>query len=69
MLVKPQQFEPLQKCSGNAKEDCGDEGETSNVTVIGNAICNRFFEFSKFTEEANKKGKCNLHDVEGLGVS
>lgn len=36
---------------------------------IVNAICKRFFEFSKFTVEENKKERCNLSDFEGLKVS
>ena len=29
MSVRLYQFEPLKKCPGNAKEDCGDKGEAS----------------------------------------
>ena len=29
MSVRPYQFEPLKKCPGNAKEDCGDKGKAS----------------------------------------
>ena len=31
MSIRPYQFKPLKKCSGNAEEDCGDKGETSNL--------------------------------------
>ena len=30
MSVRPYQFEPLKKCSGNTEEDCRDKGEVSN---------------------------------------
>ena len=70
------QFEPLEKCSGNVKEDYRDEGETSNAAEhsecareklqmrlnIVNVIWKRFFEFSKFTGEVNKRERCNLTD-------
>ena len=32
---------------------------------IEDAIWKRFFAFSKYTEEANKRERCNLDDVEG----
>lgn len=31
MSVKTYQSEPLGKCPGNGKENCRDEGETSNI--------------------------------------
>ena len=31
MSVRPYQYEPLKKCSGNVEEDCGDKGDTSNT--------------------------------------
>ena len=36
---------------------------------IVNAICKRFFEFSKFTVEEKKKERCNLSDFKGWKVS
>ena len=36
---------------------------------IVNAIWKPFFEFSKFTEKANKRERCNLDDMQGLEVS
>ena len=65
------QFEPLEKCSGNVKEEYRDEGETSNAVEhsdegeTSNATekwLNKFLEFSKFAEEANKREGCNLTD-------
>ena len=55
MPFEPCQFKLLEKCSGNVKEDCGDE---QMWLYIGNGICNQFFEFSKFTEEIRKNLIC-----------
>ena len=46
MSVKPYQFEPVEKCSGSVKEDCGDKGETSNVAEYRE--CNLEVTFQNF---------------------
>lgn len=62
MSVKPYRLESLEKCPGNVKED---EGETSNVSEYKRCNLEAILAFSKYTEEANKRERCNLDDVEG----
>lgn len=40
-------------------------GKLQMCLNIKDAIGKRFFAFSKYTEEANKRERCNLDDVEG----
>ena len=61
MSVRPYQFEPLEKCSGNVKEGFRDEGKTSNVAECGE--CNLE---AVFTEERNERDRCHLNDVDVL---
>ena len=54
---KPYQFEPLRKCPANVDEDWGTREKLQMLLNIVDALWKGFFEFSKFTEKANKSVK------------